>query len=710
MGTESAGSSSRKATPVTDENDLGDGWWVVTEIIAQRGRRYQVLWAGLDENGKPWAPSWVSKKDCTPEVVRAWEEKKAEKAKKRKAKKYEDDTKKYEDDTPYKAKKSVGKKRVPQRKAVKAKTKVKRRDESPEADLEDNGSEEEENKSEAEPAIHKKGKGRATAISPEVQSDQGGSRKKRRRSSAVVEITPDSRKRRRLSPEYPPHPPPQYHRQKEEESSSESEREAQQQVQKQLRVNGRASTTASRSESHSAEPRKVISKKLSKKQHTSPLAEESPTIAPSQPEELDVFEPPEDDLIGDMEVNYLNFERPSVSPRSSRKVTRPSQDEIIQETLYRDPEEGDPDDNDDLFQPTASTQRAAVDSQSQPHDISLDDIDDDSRSIEPDTTRVVSAADALLREQLSSLSAKYQEKEQDALTKQERIDQLERYIEKLRAAGADVIRATYEKQIKALEEENATLQETVQELTEKNERMSEELLQRESKEEELLERIEKLEQEQTAAESRLKDIGENFEELLQTNEELQEEQYNLEQALEEAKAAQSDLETKLEKLRTRSSSKISDLSEENDILQDQRDILQITLEQTKAAHAELESKFEKFRAKSSEEITSLVEENEALRVEVTSLAGRWKEAQTELARLSFISENSSSLGQKSQNVQASPDEPGDHPNESLRYSVCEYVVQGETCCAKFESDEDLIQHVLKAHYSKLPDFATVVAE
>jgi hypothetical protein len=55
-----------------------DVLWQVIEIIAEKGDKYKVSWAGNDpDTSKPWPPSWVFKRDCTDDLVRDWKRKKA---------------------------------------------------------------------------------------------------------------------------------------------------------------------------------------------------------------------------------------------------------------------------------------------------------------------------------------------------------------------------------------------------------------------------------------------------------------------------------------------------------------------------------------------------------------------------------------------------------------------------------------------------------
>lgn len=62
-----------------DEENL----WEVEAIVAERGNKYQVQWAGVDEKGKPWPLDWVPKEDCTDPLVLKWKRQKAEKKKQR---------------------------------------------------------------------------------------------------------------------------------------------------------------------------------------------------------------------------------------------------------------------------------------------------------------------------------------------------------------------------------------------------------------------------------------------------------------------------------------------------------------------------------------------------------------------------------------------------------------------------------------------------
>ena len=76
-----------RETQFVPQEDDEEVLWEVVEIIAEKGRKYQVRWAGVDEKtGQPWDPSWVMKHDCTDDLVRAWKKKKLEGRTRKKAK------------------------------------------------------------------------------------------------------------------------------------------------------------------------------------------------------------------------------------------------------------------------------------------------------------------------------------------------------------------------------------------------------------------------------------------------------------------------------------------------------------------------------------------------------------------------------------------------------------------------------------------------
>ena len=65
----------------TQFNPHGEGeLWDVVEILAEKGPRYLVKWAGIDEStGKPWKNSWVKKTDTTDDLIHEWKRKKGAK-------------------------------------------------------------------------------------------------------------------------------------------------------------------------------------------------------------------------------------------------------------------------------------------------------------------------------------------------------------------------------------------------------------------------------------------------------------------------------------------------------------------------------------------------------------------------------------------------------------------------------------------------------
>ena len=67
-----------------DPDGEGEHWEVV-EILAEKGKKYLVKWAGIDKStGKPWPNSWVFKKDTTDDLILEWK-RKQEAEKRRKA-------------------------------------------------------------------------------------------------------------------------------------------------------------------------------------------------------------------------------------------------------------------------------------------------------------------------------------------------------------------------------------------------------------------------------------------------------------------------------------------------------------------------------------------------------------------------------------------------------------------------------------------------
>ncbi|WVW83718.1 hypothetical protein I302_105739 [Kwoniella bestiolae CBS 10118] len=72
-------------TQFISQEDDSENLWEASEILDERGQRrtgeYLVSWKGTDENGKPWAPSWTRKQDCTTELINDWKEKRAKQQK-----------------------------------------------------------------------------------------------------------------------------------------------------------------------------------------------------------------------------------------------------------------------------------------------------------------------------------------------------------------------------------------------------------------------------------------------------------------------------------------------------------------------------------------------------------------------------------------------------------------------------------------------------
>lgn len=61
-------------------------FWEVTAVLAEKGDRYRVRWAGVDPTtGKPWPPSWVGKECCTQALIDDWNRTKEMKKRKKKS-------------------------------------------------------------------------------------------------------------------------------------------------------------------------------------------------------------------------------------------------------------------------------------------------------------------------------------------------------------------------------------------------------------------------------------------------------------------------------------------------------------------------------------------------------------------------------------------------------------------------------------------------
>ena len=76
----SISSPSQKFIPQEDDEET---LWEVIEITAEKGNTYKVRWKGNDpKTMKPWPQSWVTKSDCTDDLVIEWKRKQKEKQKK----------------------------------------------------------------------------------------------------------------------------------------------------------------------------------------------------------------------------------------------------------------------------------------------------------------------------------------------------------------------------------------------------------------------------------------------------------------------------------------------------------------------------------------------------------------------------------------------------------------------------------------------------
>ncbi|KAG2135260.1 hypothetical protein DEU56DRAFT_395491 [Suillus clintonianus] len=79
-GESPTGELSEFETQFEPRSNDDDALWEVLEIVAERGKKYRVRWAGNDpKTGRPWPLDWVPKHDCTDHLVEEWKRKKAEK-------------------------------------------------------------------------------------------------------------------------------------------------------------------------------------------------------------------------------------------------------------------------------------------------------------------------------------------------------------------------------------------------------------------------------------------------------------------------------------------------------------------------------------------------------------------------------------------------------------------------------------------------------
>ncbi|CAG8442930.1 3897_t:CDS:10 [Acaulospora colombiana] len=64
MPQNSSGKVYYEADRIIDEKMIGDDWY------------YYIKWKGMDENGKPWNPTWEPSSYCTPPLIASWEQQK----------------------------------------------------------------------------------------------------------------------------------------------------------------------------------------------------------------------------------------------------------------------------------------------------------------------------------------------------------------------------------------------------------------------------------------------------------------------------------------------------------------------------------------------------------------------------------------------------------------------------------------------------------
>ncbi|KAL4241695.1 hypothetical protein ABKN59_000760 [Abortiporus biennis] len=71
--------SEHSLPPIKLASQEDDTYYEAIEILAENGKgMYLVKWAGTDpKTGRPWEPSWSAKRDCTSQLLSTWKEKKA---------------------------------------------------------------------------------------------------------------------------------------------------------------------------------------------------------------------------------------------------------------------------------------------------------------------------------------------------------------------------------------------------------------------------------------------------------------------------------------------------------------------------------------------------------------------------------------------------------------------------------------------------------
>ena len=67
-------------TQFVPQEDDDETLYRVIEITDEKANQYKVKWDGLNpKTKKPWAQSWVNKRDCTDDLVLEWKRRKAQK-------------------------------------------------------------------------------------------------------------------------------------------------------------------------------------------------------------------------------------------------------------------------------------------------------------------------------------------------------------------------------------------------------------------------------------------------------------------------------------------------------------------------------------------------------------------------------------------------------------------------------------------------------
>ena len=66
---------------MADSDDLTPSqrtFWAAEKTLSEKHimgeRQFLIQWAGTDENGEKWKPTWEPEGNCTEELVEEWEE------------------------------------------------------------------------------------------------------------------------------------------------------------------------------------------------------------------------------------------------------------------------------------------------------------------------------------------------------------------------------------------------------------------------------------------------------------------------------------------------------------------------------------------------------------------------------------------------------------------------------------------------------------